>query len=570
MAVRIDPMRASANVGAVAYSGQIDAHLRVVEARIAQAQLEAAAIAAAAAYDLAWQALGIHPVLQAFPGLGAAQPVVPGLHPVQRLAAEIFGLQIGGQGIGGQRVAPLLEQAGRGRHLADRAVGLQEHGVADDGLRPRRRLHPETIGRDEVHAAAYRLRRAQHLQFGVEAAQGRETLAGAQHRLRRIGDGYRGLGAGRRRRAITGGQQQAGQQGQGRQPAHRAFHGGGADHDSPNVPHKTRDSDIIGGMDRYERITALHRLLKSARYPVTVATLQDKLGCSRATVYRDLAFLRDALMAPIEGDGEAGFRYQADESDRFELPGLWLSSEELHALLASQHLLARTGGGVLSSVLAPLQQRIESLLAAQAGVSSWPVDRVRVIPHRGRKFDEGSFRSVASAVLERRQLAFEYRARSTDEPTKRTVSPQRLTHYRDNWYLDAWDHDRDALRSFAVDRIHKARVVDSTARDVADSELDEQLGASYGIFSGAPKGWATILFSAKAARWVADEHWHSKQQGRFLADGRYELKVPYSVSRELLMDVLHYGSDAEIVEPMMLREQAKALLELALSNYENS
>lgn len=99
-------------------------------------------------------------------------------------------------------------------------------------------------------------------------------------------------------------------------------------------------------MDRYERITALHRLLKSARYPVTVATLQDKLGCSRATVYRDLAFLRDALMAPIEGDGEAGFRYQADESDRFELPGLWLSSEELHALLASQHLLARTGGGV--------------------------------------------------------------------------------------------------------------------------------------------------------------------------------------------------------------------------------
>ncbi|KAG0773901.1 hypothetical protein G6F22_014495 [Rhizopus arrhizus] len=102
---------------------------------------------------------------------------------------------------------------------------------------------------------------------------------------------------------------------------------------------------------------------------------------------------------------------------------------------------------------------------------------------------------------------------------------------------------------FAVDRIHKARVVDSTARDVADSELDEQLGASYGIFSGAPKGWATILFSAKAARWVADEHWHSKQQGRFLADGRYELKVPYSVSRELLMDVLHYGSDAEIVEP---------------------
>ncbi len=119
-----------------------------------------------------------------------------------------------------------------------------------------------------------------------------------------------------------------------------------------------------------------------------------------------------------------------------------------------------------------------------------------------------------------------------------------------------------------MDRIHKARVIDSTARDVADSELDEQLGASYGIFlvrrrAGRPS------CSAPRPRWVADEHWHSKQQGRFLADGRYELKVPYSVSRELLMDVLHYGSDAEIIEPVMLREQAKALLELALSNYEN-
>ena len=75
-------------------------------------------------------------------------------------------------------------------------------------------------------------------------------------------------------------------------------------------------------MDKIERITALHRILKAARYPVTVKRLQEELGCSRATAYRDLAYLRDALMAPIEGDGEAGFRYQAGESERFELPGL--------------------------------------------------------------------------------------------------------------------------------------------------------------------------------------------------------------------------------------------------------
>lgn len=325
---------------------------------------------------------------------------------------------------------------------------------------------------------------------------------------------------------------------------------------------------IIGRMDRYERILSLHRILKTSRYPVTVAKLQDELECSRATVYRDLAFLRDALMAPIVGDGDAGFRYDTDEGGRFELPGLWLNSEELHALLAAQQLMSRSSGGVLSSALAPLQSRIEKLLDEHSAGKQWPVQRVRVIPHRGRRMDEHAFRNVCSAVLQRKQLAFEYRARSTDEKTRRTVSPQRITHYRDNWYLDAWDHERDALRSFSVDRIANARVLAADARDIEDAELDTHLAGSYGIFSGPPKGIATILFSAKAARWVADEHWHSQQQGRFLPDGRYELKVPYSGARELLMDVLHYGADAEVVEPVALREQARSLLMMALQKYE--
>jgi predicted DNA-binding transcriptional regulator YafY len=321
-------------------------------------------------------------------------------------------------------------------------------------------------------------------------------------------------------------------------------------------------------MDRYERILSLHRILKSARYPVTLKRLMDELGCSRATLYRDIAFLRDGLGAPIEGEGEGSFRYHEKEAEKFELPGLWLNSDELHALLAAHQLLDRTGPGVLSSAVAPLKARIESLLAEQAGGKRWPVERVRVIASGVRKRDEAAFRQVATAVLERRQLSFDYLARSTNQPTHRSVSPQRLTHYRDNWYVDAFDHDRDALRSFSVDRITAARVLDGVARDVPEAELDQHLASSYGIFSGTPKGTATIVFSAKAARWVADEHWHSKQEGRFLPDGRYELRLPYSNAKELLMDVLRYGADAQVTEPASLRAQAQSMLQLALSAYE--
>lgn len=325
-----------------------------------------------------------------------------------------------------------------------------------------------------------------------------------------------------------------------------------------------------GGMDRYERILTLHRILKTARYPVAFDHLKQELGCSRATLYRDIAFLRDALGAPLDSDSERhAIAYDREEAERFELPGLWLSSEELHALLAVHQMLSRSGPGVLSSALAPLRARIEKLLSHQESGKRFELSRIRVTGAGTRSVDEGVFRAVASAVLERKQLLFRYRARTTGADTQRRVSPQRLTFYRENWYLDAWDHDRKALRSFAVDRIAEPKPGEERASDVPEAELDTHLAGSYGIFSGPPKAWATIAFSARAARWVADEHWHSRQEGRFLGDGRYELRVPYSNARELLMDVMRYGPDAEVVAPAPLREEAKILLKLALGAYES-
>ncbi len=323
-------------------------------------------------------------------------------------------------------------------------------------------------------------------------------------------------------------------------------------------------------LDRYERILTLHRLLKAARYPLSLVHLRDELGCSRATLYRDLAFLRDGLGAPLEsGEGEqATVRYRGEESERFELPGLWLTSEELAALLALNELLERSGPGVMAGALAPFRKRIEQLLSDQSSGKSLPVERIRVLASGSRRLDEAVFRAIAGATLKRRRLRFGYRARSTDTRTERLVSPQRLAHYRDNWYLDAFDHGREALRSFALDRIEAPRVEDELAIDCDSEELDQHLAAGYGIFSGTPRAWATIRFSPHAARWVADERWHSRQEGRQLPDGSYELRLPYSNSRELLMDVLKYGPDAEVLAPVSLREEMKITLQLALGAYE--
>lgn len=322
-------------------------------------------------------------------------------------------------------------------------------------------------------------------------------------------------------------------------------------------------------MDRYERVNLLHRILRSARYPVPAQRLIDELQCSRATVYRDIAFLRDFLGAPVEiCEDPSGFRYATGEAERFELPGLWLSPDELHALLAAQQLLAKSGpGDFLAEALEPVRERIHALLSEPGGGRHWPIERIRVITSGTRSIDQSTFRVVAGAVLQRRRLGFRYHARSTGATTRRVTSPQRLTHYRNNWYMDAWDHEREALRSFSLDRLAEARPLDAPALDVPEAELDQHLASSYGIFSGPPKAWATIRFSAEAALWAAEERWHSQQQGHLLPDGGYELRLPYSNSRELLMDVLRYGPDATVIEPASLRSEAQILLQLALGQY---
>ncbi len=177
------------------------------------------------------------------------------------------------------------------------------------------------------------------------------------------------------------------------------------------------------------------------------------------------------------------------------------------------------------------------------------------------------FNAATTALVQRKRLKIEYHGRIRGDVTDREISPQRLVHYRDNWYLDAWCHLRKDLRSVALERIRVAKVSSRAALDVPEAKLDEHFAAAYGIFAGSPKQMAVLRFTAERARWVADEQWHPRQAGRFLDDGRYELQVPYSDPRELVMDILKFGASVEVVAPEELRVLVAKELAAASSQY---
>jgi len=322
-------------------------------------------------------------------------------------------------------------------------------------------------------------------------------------------------------------------------------------------------------MDRTERFYRIDQLLHDRRV-VPVATFLGELGVSLATFKRDMEYLRSRLHAPIVWDRERrGYRFDAAPASgpKYELPGLWFSPAEAQALLTMQELLEGLQPGLLGPHVRPLLTRLEALLSTGDHSADEVRKRIRVINFGARRHEPRHFELVASAVLGRKRLHLAYFNRAKDETTEREVSPQRLVFYRNNWYLDGWCHLRNDLRSFALDAMRGVAILPSAAREVPDAELDAVLKSGYGIFSGRTVQWARLRFTAERARYVSLEEWHPKQRAGFDADGSYLLEVPFNSHKELLMDILRFGPEVEVLAPRALRELVSASLAAASARY---
>ena len=319
-------------------------------------------------------------------------------------------------------------------------------------------------------------------------------------------------------------------------------------------------------MSEFVRLGRYAALL-GGRQAVPRHEIMATLEISSATFKRDIAKLRDQMHMPIRFDRDRG-GYVLDASEKASaLPGLWFNPEEVLSLLTMQHLLSQLEPGLLGPKLKPLRERLAQLMEMH-GLSSQDVaQRLRIVHAGKRRIAPPLFEAAASATMARKRLKIAHMNRSTGETLEREISPQRMVHYRDNWYVDAWCHLREDLRSFSVDAIGSIEVLEQQAKDVPPGEIDGRLGAGYGIFGGKPKAWATLRFTPQRARWVRGEQWHPEQESRDEADGSYVLSVPYSDDREIVGDILRFGDDVQVVGPPELRSRLQMCLLDAAARY---
>jgi len=310
-----------------------------------------------------------------------------------------------------------------------------------------------------------------------------------------------------------------------------------------------------------------YRTLLTGRRAVPRDEILSKLEISQATFKRDLAKLRDRLNIPVVFDRDLG-GYRLDTTDaRQELPGLWFSQDEILALLTIQNMLEQLEPGLLGPKLKPLQKRLDDMLTQQGLSAETLSQRVRLVHAGKRRLKLKCFELVAKATLERKQIKIRHFNRQTGKTVERTISPQQLVHYRDNWYVDAWCHLRKEVRSFAVDAITECEQLDVDAKELDADQLRASMQSGYGIFGGAVKGWAKLNFTHERARWVKHEEWHPDQKGHEETDGSYVLEIPYSDERELVGDILRFGSDVRVISPSSLVNEVKKHMGQAIRNY---
>ncbi|HKM39548.1 MAG TPA: WYL domain-containing protein [bacterium] len=320
------------------------------------------------------------------------------------------------------------------------------------------------------------------------------------------------------------------------------------------------------GLERHSfyRIHRIDCLVRQWEYP-NVPKLSRWLEVSTRTIERDIEFLRDSLGAPLKYDAKRrGYYYT--QSD-FALPPVKLTDGELITLYLGQKLLSQYQGTSFENDLIKAFTKIRTFLPDQVEIDFAHLDdflSFDVKPVRGQECQVAlAFQQIARCLKNKKTVNVTYYTASRDAISTRKIDPYHLRCYKGAWYLIGYCHNRQEVRTFALDRIRKLDVTKRHFQRQPEFSLDDYLRYSLGIERGLKPDQVVIWFDAHSARFVKERVWHPTQELVAQEDGSILFKAVLSGLGEVKRWVLSYGSRAQVIKPAHLRaeiaEEATAL-----------
>ena len=287
-----------------------------------------------------------------------------------------------------------------------------------------------------------------------------------------------------------------------------------------------------------------------------------ELQVVRRTVLRDLDFLRFEEEAPIEYDPSQKGYYLGDAT--WNLPPVQVSRQEIFAFSIARKLLDRFQGTSLElgmkSVLDKIGESLEGQITVDAGTLT---DHFTVLHEDYVVQDPEIWKTVARCVERREAMAVRYQKFNGEEKSYR-LEPYHLLSYHGNWYVLAKQAEKERPATFAVSRLRSVKGTGEFFSVPAGFDIQEHLGAFFGVVQGNKVMDVRLLFSKNVAAYLRERVWHPSQQMRDRRDGTLELRIRTAGWKELVRWILSWQPDVKVLAPARLRARVQEKMRQAL------
>jgi predicted DNA-binding transcriptional regulator YafY len=310
----------------------------------------------------------------------------------------------------------------------------------------------------------------------------------------------------------------------------------------------------MGIKNIYERFIWFDSQVRRKKYPNTTS-LAEQFEISTKTAQRDVDFMRDRLKCPMEYDSSQKGYYYPD--DTYSLPMVYLSSEELSALLIARKMLKDISNGCIGGEISAIVNKITNVLSRHMNDGKDVDDNFSFQLIEYSPIPEEILKVVLDACLKRRRLHFSYASPARGETSQRTVDPYHLLNYMGTWHLVGYCHMRGMIRDFVLGRMTGPEVLDEDFEKPSDFDIKHYFHSSFGIYKGNSKTEVTLRFSPEKAKWIKDQVWHGSQKAKFNKNGSLELSFPVADFSEIKMEILKHGDQVEVIKPKALRDLVK-------------
>lgn len=305
--------------------------------------------------------------------------------------------------------------------------------------------------------------------------------------------------------------------------------------------------------DKARQLRLLHivDMVKQGNYPNTT-DFRKKFEVSRSTVMRDIDFLKDRYMVPLDYSKEHNGYFLSDPN--YTIPSFLLTEGELFTLHIILPLMEQYKGTPLEPVFESIMKQMLDMLPKDVAVStSFNADQVHFISNPQPQIDQEIFFKVLEGIQERKTLDFAYRSIKRQEYIQRKFNPYKILCQRGDWYILGYCHRHQEFRVYNMARIQNISVAERFEWDES-FDINSHIDPDFGVWAQGKNFTVELLFSQEVHTFILERQWHVGQRCCLQEDGRVLLTFETNQFDEILHWVMSFGHKVLVLNPPELKE----------------